>query len=142
VPDEDYQIPFGQSRVAREGKDVVLIAWSAAVELSLRAAELLSAEGIEAAVLDLRTLVPLDVDGLVRVASTSGKVVIVHEAPLSGGFGAEVAATLQQQAFNSLDAPIERVTAWDTPYPPGSLENNYLPSLARVVEAARRVVAY
>jgi pyruvate dehydrogenase E1 component beta subunit len=142
VPDEDYQIAFGQSRVAREGKDVVMIAWSAAVELCLRAAQLLSAEGIEAAVLDLRTLVPLDVDGLVRVASRSGKVVIVHEAPLSGGFGAEIAATLQREAFNSLDAPIERVTAWDTPYPPGSLENHYLPSLTRVVEAGRRVVAY
>ena len=142
VPDDDYQIPFGQSRIAREGKDLLMVAWSAAVEMSLKAAEQLSGEGIEAAVLDLRTLVPLDVDGLLRAASTSGRVVIVHEAPLSGGFGAEIVATLQQGAFMALDAPIERVTAWDTPYPPGSLENHYLPSIARVVKAARRVVAY
>jgi len=142
VPDTDYQIPFGESRLAHEGKDLVLVAWSAAVELSLRAAEQLAGEGIQAAVLDLRTLVPLDVDGLVRAASTSGRVVIVHEAPLSGGFGAEIAATLQREAFIAMDAPIERVASWDTPYPPGLLENHFLPSVARVVEAARRIVAY
>jgi len=142
VPDTDYQIPLGESRLAHEGKDLVLVAWSAAVELSLRAAEQLAGEGIQAAVLDLRTLVPLDVDGLVRAASTSGRVVIVHEAPLSGGFGAEIAATLQREAFVAMDAPIERVASWDTPYPPGLLENHFLPSVARVVEAARRIVAY
>ena len=142
VPDTDYQIPFGESRLAREGSDLVIVAWSAAVELSLRAAEQLAGEGVRAAVLDLRTLVPLDVDGLVRAASATGRVVIVHEAPLSGGFGAEIVATLQREAFLAMDAPIERVASWDTPYPPGSLENHYLPSVQRIVEAARRVVAY
>lgn len=142
VPDTDYQIPFGESRLAREGSDLVIVAWSAAVELSLRAAEQLAGEGVRAAVLDLRTLVPLDVDGLVKAASATGRVVIVHEAPLSGGFGAEIVATLQREAFLAMDAPIERVAAWDTPYPPGSLENHYLPSVQRVVDAARRVVAY
>jgi len=142
VPDDDYQIPFGQSRVARDGKDVVIIAWSAAVELSLRAADQVSADGISAAVLDLRTLVPLDIDGLVRNVSAIGRAVVVHEAPLSGGFGSEIVATLQQEAFMSLDAPIERVAAWDTPYPPGSLENHYLPSVEQVVQAVKRVAAY
>ncbi|TMD15589.1 MAG: alpha-ketoacid dehydrogenase subunit beta [Chloroflexi bacterium] len=142
VPDDDYQIPFGQSRIARDGKDVVIIAWSAAVELSLRAADQVSADGISAAVLDLRTLVPLDIDGLVRNVSASGRAVVVHEAPLSGGFGSEIVATLQQEAFMSLDAPIERVAAWDTPYPPGSLENHYLPSVEQVVQAVKRVAAY
>ena len=142
VPDTDYQIPFGESRLAREGSDLVIVAWSAAVELSLRAAEQLAGQGVRAAVLDLRTLVPLDVDGLVKAASATGRVVIVHEAPLSGGFGAEIVATLQREAFLAMDAPIERVAAWDTPYPPGSLENHYLPSVQRVVDAARRVVAY
>jgi pyruvate dehydrogenase E1 component beta subunit len=66
----------------------------------------------------------------------------VHEAPFSGGFGAEIVATLQHEAFMALDAPVERVTAWDTPYPPGSLENYYLPSITRIVEAAQRAVAY
>src|SRR5947209_9239670 len=142
VPDDDYQIPFGQSRIARDGKDVVIIAWSAAVELSLRAADQVSADGISAAVLDLRTLVPLDIDGLVRNVSAIGRAVVVHEAPLSGGFGSEIVATLQQEAFMSLDAPIERVAAWDTPYPPGSLENHYLPSVEQVVQAVKRVAAY
>jgi pyruvate dehydrogenase E1 component beta subunit len=142
VPDGDYQLPFGKARYARNGKDVVLIAWSAAVELSLRAAAELATEDVDAAVLDLRTLVPLDEETIVGAASASGRVVIVHEAPLSGGFGAEIAATLQHDAFMSLDAPIERVAAWDTPYPPGSLENHFLPSVSRIVEAARRVLAY
>jgi pyruvate dehydrogenase E1 component beta subunit len=138
VPDEDYTIPFGQARAAREGKHVTLIAWSAAVELSLRAAEQLAAEGIEAGVLDLRTLVPLDIETLVDTVSKTGRAVVVHEAPLSAGFGAEIVATLQEEAFYSLDAPIARVTSWDTPYPTGPLEGSYLPTVDRVVEAARR----
>jgi pyruvate dehydrogenase E1 component beta subunit len=142
VPATDYQIPFGQSRLVREGEHIVLIAWSASVELSLRAAEQLATMGISAAVLDLRTLVPLDVDGLVRAVSATGRAVVVQEAPLSGGFGAEVVATLHQEAFMSLDAPIARVASWDTPYPPGSLESHFLPSIARVVEAARQTVAF
>jgi pyruvate dehydrogenase E1 component beta subunit len=91
-------------------------------------------------VLDLRSLVPLDVETLVAEVSRTGRAVVVHEAPLTAGFGAEIAATLQQEAFYSLDAPIARVTAWDTPYPPASLEGWYLPSVERVVQAARRTV--
>ena len=140
VPDTDYTVPFGQVRLAREGSDVTLIAWSAAVEMCLQAAEDLQREGISAGVLDLRTLVPLDVEGLVSEVSKTGRAVVVHEAPLTAGFGAEVVATLQEEAFYSLDAPIRRVTAWDTPYPPASLEGWYLPTIRRVVEAARRTV--
>jgi len=141
VPDGDYTVPFGKARVARAGFDVTMIAWSAAVEMCLQAAEDLQREGISAGVLDLRTLVPLDVDGMVAEVSRTGRAVVVHEAPLSAGFGAEVVATLQEEAFYSLDAPIRRVTAWDTPYPPASLEGWYLPTVRRVVEAARRTVA-
>ncbi len=141
VPDGDYTVPFGRARLVREGSDVTLIAWSAAVELCERAAEELAREGVAAGVLDLRTLVPLDVEGLVAEVSRTGRAVVVHEAPLSAGFGAEIVATLQQEAFYSLDAPIARVTAWDTPYPPGSLEGWYLPTVRRVVEAARRTAA-
>ena len=140
VPDTDYTVPFGQVRLAREGSDVTLIAWSAAVEMCLQAAEDLQREGISAGVLDLRTLVPLDVEGLVSEVSKTGRAVVVHEAPLSAGFGAEVVATLQEEAFYSLDAPVRRVTSWDTPYPPASLEGWYLPTIRRVVEAARRTV--
>ena len=141
VPDGDYTVPFGKVRLARAGSDVTLIAWSAAVEMCLQAAEDLQREGISAGVLDLRTLVPLDVEGLVTEVSRTGRAVVVHEAPLSAGFGAEVVATLQEEAFYSLDAPIRRVTAWDTPYPPASLEGWYLPTVRRVIEAARRTAA-
>jgi pyruvate dehydrogenase E1 component beta subunit len=138
VTEGDHTVPFGVARLAREGSDLTLIAWSAAVELSLRAAERLQGEGISAAVLDLRSLVPLDVETLVAQVSRTGRAVVVHEAPFTAGFGAEVVATLQEEAFYSLDAPVARVTAWDTPYPPGSMEHWYLPSVERVVRAARR----
>ncbi|MBO0683459.1 MAG: alpha-ketoacid dehydrogenase subunit beta [Candidatus Dormibacteraeota bacterium] len=138
VPDGDSPLPFGQARIAREGGDLTLVAWSSAVELSLRAAERLGEEGISVGVLDLRSLVPLDVETLVAEVSRTGRAVVVHEAPLSAGFGAEIVATLQEEAFYSLDAPIARVTSWDTPYPPGSLEGWYLPTVERVVQAARR----
>jgi pyruvate dehydrogenase E1 component beta subunit len=141
VPEDAYTVPFGQSRLVREGDDLTLVAWSAAVELAERAAERLEGEGISAAVLDLRTLVPLDVEGLVAAVERTGRCVVVHEAPLTGGFGAEVIATLQEEAFYSLDAPVARVTAYDTPYPPASLEGWYLPTVERVVEAARRTAA-
>jgi pyruvate dehydrogenase E1 component beta subunit len=141
VPAGDVTVPFGRARVAREGADVTLIAWSAAVELCERAADELAAEGCSAGVLDLRSLVPLDVETLVAEVSGTGRAVVVHEAPLSAGFGAEIVATLQEEAFYSLDAPIARVTAWDTPYPPASVEGWYLPTVRRVVEAARRTAS-
>jgi len=142
VPAGDHTVPFGRSRMVREGKDVVLIAWSAAVHLCLEAAGQLAKDGVSAAVLDLRTLVPLDVEGLVAAVERSGKVVVVHEAPFTGGFGAEIVATIQQEAFGSLDAPIRRVAARDTPYPPGSLEDHFLPTVRRIVDAARATVEY
>jgi pyruvate dehydrogenase E1 component beta subunit len=142
VPEGDHTVPFGSSRIVREGKDVVLIAWSAAVHLCLAAADQLAQEGVAASVLDLRTLVPLDVAGLVAAVEKSGKAVVVHEAPLTGGFGAEIVATIQQEAFGSLDAPIRRVAARDTPYPPGSLEDYFLPTVPRIVAAARATVEY
>ena len=142
VPAGDHTVPFGSSRLVREGKDVVLIAWSAAVHLCLAAADQLAQEGVAASVLDLRTLVPLDVAGLIAAVEESGKAVVVHEAPVTGGFGAEVVATIQQEAFGSLDAPIRRVAARDTPYPPGSLEDYFLPSVRRIVAATRATVEY
>jgi pyruvate dehydrogenase E1 component beta subunit len=141
VPDGDETVPFGRVRLARAGSDVTLIAWSAAVELCERAADELAGEGVAAGVLDVRSLVPLDVEGLVAEVSRTGRAVVVHEAPLSAGFGAEIVATLQEEAFYSLDAPIARVTAWDTPYPPASVEGWYLPTIRRVVEAARRTAS-
>jgi pyruvate dehydrogenase E1 component beta subunit len=138
VPDGAYTIPFGKAAIVREGKDITLVAWSAAVESCLMAAERLADEGISATVVDLRTLVPFDVETVVDAVAKTGRCVVVHEAPLSAGFGAEVAATLASEAFYDLDAPIARVTSWDVPYPAAPLEGWYLPSVERVVAAARR----
>ena len=137
VPDGDYTIPLGKAAVIRQGDDITLVAWSAAVELCMRAAEQLAEEGISATVVDLRTLVPFDVDTVVSAVVKTGRCVVVHEAPLSAGFGAEVVATLAREAFYDLDAPIDRVTSYDLPYPAGPLEGWYLPSVERVVAAAR-----
>src|SRR5216683_2194301 len=138
VPDASYTVPFGKAAIVREGDDVTLVAWSAAVESCLMAAERLADEGISATVVDLRTLVPFDVETVVGAVAKTGRCVVVHEAPLSAGFGAEVAATLASEAFYDLDAPIARVTSWDVPYPAAPLEGWYLPSVERVVAAARR----
>jgi pyruvate dehydrogenase E1 component beta subunit len=140
VPDGDCAIPFGRSRVAREGDDVTIVAWSAAVQVAEKAADVLAEEGISATVLDLRTLVPLDEAGLVDAVSATGRCVVVHEAPLSAGFGAEVVATVNDGAFWSLEAPVARVAAPDTPYPPGRIEDHFVPNVARVVAAVRATV--
>ena len=140
VPDEAYTVPFGKARVVRPGEHVTLIGWSAAVEVCEAAAAKLAEEGISAEVLDLRSLVPLDVEAMVASVTRTGRCVVVHEAPLSAGFGAEIVATLQEEAFYSLDAPIARVTSYDTPYPPASMETAWLPSAGRVVNAARKTI--
>jgi pyruvate dehydrogenase E1 component beta subunit len=133
VPDERYTVPLGKLRVAREGTDVTLIAWSAAVNVAERAAEELSEQGISVEVLDLRSLNPLDIDGIAESVAKTGRVAILHEAPLTGGFGAELVATIQQECFYSLEAPIIRITSPDTPYPLGGVEDLYIPDVDRVV---------
>jgi pyruvate dehydrogenase E1 component beta subunit len=137
VPEGEHTVPFGQVRRVREGSDITLIAWSTAVRVAVRAAELAAEEGISCAVIDVRTLVPLDEVGLAEAVGRTGRALIVHEAPYSGGFGAEVAATVQQEAFWTLQAPIRRVTAYDTPYPIASIEQLYIPSAERVLEGIR-----
>ena len=140
VPDGPYTVPFGKASMAREGEDVTLVAWSASVDLCVRAAEALAADGISAAVLDLRTLVPLDVETLCTQVARTGRCVVVHEAPLSAGFGAEISATLMEEVFYDLDAPVARVGAFDVPFPSASLEDYYLPSVDRVVKAVKRTL--
>jgi len=133
VPDERYTVPLGKLRVAREGTDVTLIAWSAAVNVAERAAEELSEQEISVEVLDLRSLNPLDIDGISESVAKTGRVAILHEAPLTGGFGGELVATIQQECFYSLEAPIIRITSPDTPYPLGGVEDLYIPDVDRVV---------
>jgi pyruvate dehydrogenase E1 component beta subunit len=141
VPAEAYTVAFGQARLARDGSDVTLVAWSAAVQLAERAALAAARDGISCRVLDLRTLVPLDEEALRSCAEETGRVVVVHEAPLTGGFGAEVVATIQERAFYSLEAPVARVAAPDVPYPLAGAEHLYLPDEQRVLDAVRQTMA-
>ncbi|HKV89292.1 MAG TPA: alpha-ketoacid dehydrogenase subunit beta [Candidatus Dormibacteraeota bacterium] len=142
VPEGDFTVPIGTSRLLRGGDHLVLIAWSAAVHLCLEASDVLAQQGASVGVLDLRTLSPLDVAGMVDAVRPSGRAVVVHEACFTGGFGAEVVSTLQEEAFLSLDAPILRVASPDTPYPPGGLEEHFLPTVDRVVAAARKTLDF
>ena len=137
VPEEDYTVPLGKARIVREGTDLVIVAYSAAVVIAERAAERAAEEGYSVGVLDLRSLVPLDVDALREAVAACGRAVVLHEGSLTAGFGAELVATIQEEAFWSLQAPIGRVAAPDTPYPPGTIEELYVPSVDRVLDAIR-----
>ncbi|HEX2463182.1 MAG TPA: alpha-ketoacid dehydrogenase subunit beta [Thermoanaerobaculia bacterium] len=140
VPEGDLVVPLGQARTVRSGDDLVIIAWSYMVEVARRASVELEKEGIAARVLDLRTIVPLDVDAIREAVEACGRVVVVQEAPETAGFASEIVATIVDEAFYSLEAPVARVSAWDVPYPVGLLEDHYVPNVDRVVAAARRVL--
>ncbi len=142
VPEGEHLVPFGQARVARSGTDVTLVAWSGMIPVVTEAAELAAEEGISVEVLDLRTLVPLDVDGLAASVERTGRAVVVQESALTAGFASEVVATLQEEVFLSLEAPITRVSGYDTPIPMPQLEDHYIPDAARVLSAVRATVAY
>ncbi len=139
VPDGDHRVPFGKARIVREGTDVSVFAYGAMVPTAFQACQVLEKTGIHAELIDLRTLVPLDIDAVVRSVEKTGRAVIVHEAPKFCGFGAELAALLSEKAFYSLKAPIARVTGYDTPFP-YALEHLYLPTAARIAHAARETV--
>jgi pyruvate dehydrogenase E1 component beta subunit len=139
VPEGEHVVPLGRARVAREGTDVTVVAYGAMVPLAERAAEELSGEA-SAEVLDLRTLKPLDEEALLASAAKTGRVVVVQEAPRTCGFAAEVAAVLAEKAIYDLQGPVLRVTGYDVPYPYWQIEDAYLPSVARVVDAVRRLL--
>jgi len=142
VPEGDFTVPFGKLRTVREGDDVTLVTWSASVPVVEQAAAELDEQGVSAHVVDLRTLVPLDESGLVEALERTGRCVVVHEAPASAGFGAEVIALLQEQAFYSLEAPMRRVTAPDAPYPLPAVESHYVPTASQVVRAVKEVLEH
>jgi pyruvate/2-oxoglutarate/acetoin dehydrogenase E1 component len=139
VPDGEHVVPLGKARIARAGDDVTLVAYGAMVPLCLRAAEEIDAS-VE--VLDLRSLKPLDEESLLASASKTGRVVIVQEAPRVNGFAAELAAILAEKAILDLRGPVVRVTGFDVPYPYWKIEDAYMPSVQRVVDAARRVLEF
>jgi pyruvate dehydrogenase E1 component beta subunit len=139
VPDGDHVVPLGKARVAREGTDVTLIAYGGMVPVALAAAEELDAS---AEVVDIRTLKPLDEETLLGSVAKTGRAVIVQEAPRVAGFGAEIAAVLAEKAILDLRGPVLRVTGYDAPFPFWSLEDEYLPTPPRVVEAVAKVMGF
>jgi len=142
VPAEDYAVPLGKAVVAREGEDVTLISWGAMVRVCLDAAEVLAREEIGAEVVDLRTLNPLDRETMISSVVKTGRAVVVHEAPRTGGFGAEISAQIHEHALLQLEAPVQRVAGFDVVFPLSHSEKLYLPSRERIVKAAEKVLAF
>jgi len=141
VPAGDYSIPLGKARITRAGRDVTILAWGSMWHEADQAAREAEREGIDSEVIDLRSLQPLDLDAIVASVTKTGRAVVVHEAPRTCGFGAELAALIQERCFLHLEAPVVRVTGFDTPFP-YTLEAEYLPRAARIVRAVRETVRY
>jgi pyruvate dehydrogenase E1 component beta subunit len=142
VPEEEYLIPLGQSRTVQEGTDITLITWGAMLQPTLQAAALMEQNGTRAEVIDLRTLSPLDTESIVESVKRTHRAVVVHEAPASCGVGAEIVARINEKALVHLEAPVHRVTGFDTVMPLPKLEKYYLPNAERVMEAVNRVVNF
>jgi pyruvate dehydrogenase E1 component beta subunit len=141
VPDSDYTVELGKLAVTRPGTQVTLIAYSGMVSVAEEAAQKAAAAGISVEVLDLRTLLPFDIDGILTSVKKTGRVVIVHEAPRTCGFGAELIASIQERVMEHLEAPILRVTGFDTPFP-YTLEHEYMPNADRVLAAVRQTLEW
>jgi 2-oxoisovalerate dehydrogenase E1 component beta subunit len=137
VPIEHYRVPLGQAAVVREGNALTIITYGTMVHVALAAADETS---VDAEVIDLRTLLPLDIDAIVRSVKKTGRCLIVHEATRTSGYGAELTALVQERCFYALEAPIVRVTGWDTPYP-HAYEWDYFPGPDRVADGIRRAMA-
>ncbi len=142
VPEGDYTVPLGKAKVIKEGKDLSIFAWGAMLRVVREAAEQAQAQGIDAEVIDLRTLLPLDIETIVSSVEKTGRVLIVQEAPRTCGVGAEIAALINDKAMLSLQAPIVRVTGFDTPIPLYRQENYYLPDVPRVLRAIQKVISF
>ncbi|WJT00530.1 alpha-ketoacid dehydrogenase subunit beta [Novosphingobium humi] len=138
VPEGLYRVPLGKAAVVREGRDVTVLAYGTMVHVALAGIE---EAGVDAELLDLRSLVPLDIDAIVASVRKSGRCVVLHEASRFGGFGGELSALVQERCFDHLKAPIDRVAGWDTPYP-HAFEWDYFPGPARLMAALRRVMEY
>ena len=143
VPTDDYVVPIGKARIAREGTDISVITYAAMVHTALEAAETLAKEGIDLEIVDLRTLAPLDRDGIVTTVRKTNKLIVLHEDTRTGGISGEIAAIINEEAFDSLDGPIARLTALDTPVPfSPPQEERFLPQVRDLVEKARWLNSY
>ncbi|MCG9756539.1 alpha-ketoacid dehydrogenase subunit beta [Shewanella insulae] len=141
VPDEAYEIELGKAEVVQEGTDITVLAWGAQMEIAEEAAKMAAKKGISCEVIDLRTLAPWDVDTVAASVKKTGRLVINHEAPLTGGFAGEIAATIQQECFLYLESPISRVCGLDTPYPLIH-EKEYMPDALKTFEAIKASMKY
>ena len=142
VPDESYTVELGEAKVRREGSDVSVFTWGAMTRPTLEAADELAEEGIDAEVVDLRTLSPMDTDAIVESFKKTGRAAVVHEAPKTGGLAGEIIATIQEEVLLYQEAPITRVTGFDVPYPLYALEDYYLPEPARIKDGIREAVEF
>src|SRR5436309_2087533 len=141
VPLDDYTVPLGVARVVRPGRDVTLVVWGAMVQVAEQAVPPLEERGIDVEIIDLRTISPLDRETLLASARKTGRVVIVHEAPKTGGVGGEIAAIIAEEAIDALQAPGLRVRGPDTPFPYAP-ERAYMPNVIRVLDAVTRPATY
>jgi 2-oxoisovalerate dehydrogenase E1 component beta subunit len=143
LPEDEYTVPLGKAAVRREGRDLTIVTYAAMVHTSLEAAETLAKEGIEAEVVDLRTLLPLDRETILASVKKTNKLLVVHEDTRTGGVAGEVAALVCENIFEELDGPILRVTSLDTPVPYSPpLEEHFLPNAEKVAAAARELARY
>jgi 2-oxoisovalerate dehydrogenase E1 component beta subunit len=143
VPEDRYTVPFGEARVHREGDDLSVITWGAMVYTADEAAQKLEEEGVSVEILDLRTLAPWDKEAVLRSVEKTSKALVLHEDTLTGGFGAEIAATIAQEAFENLDAPVRRLAAPDTPVPFAPvLEKAFIPQVDDVVAGLKELAEY
>jgi 2-oxoisovalerate dehydrogenase E1 component beta subunit len=141
VPDEEYLIPIGKAKVVQEGTDITLISWGPMVQTCKEALVLAANEKMSVEFIDLRSLMPFDIETILASVEKTGRVVIAHEATKIGGFGAEISAQISERAVDSLKAPITRVAGYDTPFP-YALESLYLPSPERILRALRKASSY
>ncbi|MFH2020172.1 MAG: alpha-ketoacid dehydrogenase subunit beta [archaeon] len=140
VPEEPYTIPLGKARVAREGSEITIIAWGSVVKTVMDSVSKM--EKVDAEVIDLRTIYPFDEETILKSVRKTGRCIVVHEAPRTSGFGAEIVATITEKALDSLEAPIIRVTGYDTALPFAKMENEYIPSEERIMKAIKKVLSY
>jgi 2-oxoisovalerate dehydrogenase E1 component beta subunit len=141
VPETNYRVPLGEAKVVRAGEQVTCLAWGAMLYEAFAAAEEVAKEGVDVEVVDLRTLWPLDIETITSSVKKTGRVVIVHEAPRTCGFGGELVALITERAFLHLEAPPVRVTGWDTPFPL-THEREYLPLAHRIAPALVETARY
>jgi pyruvate dehydrogenase E1 component beta subunit len=142
IPDAVYTVPLGKAQVVQKGSDVTVVAWGSMLHEVLQAAEQLSDEGVGVEVIDVRTLSPMDVPTLIASVEKTGRAVVVHEAARTCGLGAEIVAQINQKALLSLEAPVERVTGFDTVFPLPQLEKYYLPNAGHIIDAVHRVLTF